>query len=125
MSTYFRLIQYLKPHLRIFSIAVGCMLVSSFFGGIQLAALYPLADRVLTNQVIPSPAWLPAWVAAFINWLNQVPPLNMVTLIAVVIPFMFLLKGIFEVLQSFYMNNTAQRITRDLRQALFDRMIGL
>ena len=125
MSTYFRLIQYLRPHLRIFMIAVGCMVVSTLLNSVQLAALYPLADRIVTNQVIPVAGWMPGWVVSFVHWLNTVQPLQMVTIISLSIPVMFLLKGLFEVWQSFYMNTTGQLVVRDLRQSLFDRMMGL
>jgi subfamily B ATP-binding cassette protein MsbA len=125
MSTYLRLLRYLKPHLGVFGIAIACMAVSSLLGGVQLSAIYPLADRVITNQAIPSPAWLPAWVAGFVAWLNAVEPIRMVGVIAWAIPALFLLKGLFEFLQTFYMNDTAQRVIRDLRQALFDRFVGL
>lgn len=125
MSTYFRLLSYLKPHWRVFALAVGCMLVSSMLNSVQLAALYPLADRVITNQAIPSPAWLPGWLAGFVAWLNHITPLQMVTIITVAIPILFLLKGLFEMWQSFFMNNTAQRVVKDLRQVLFERMLGL
>ncbi|MBI4341497.1 MAG: ABC transporter ATP-binding protein [Candidatus Omnitrophica bacterium] len=125
MATYFRLVSYLKPHLRIFGIAVGCMVASGVLNSVQLAALYPLADRVVTNQAIPTPAWLPGWLAAFVGWLNTISPVRMAALIALAIPVLFFVKGLFEVLQSFHMNDTAQRIARDLRQALFDRMLGL
>ena len=56
MSTYLRLIQYLRRHTRVFLSAVGCMLVSSVLGGIQLGAIFPLADRIITNKN-GSPAW--------------------------------------------------------------------
>ncbi|HLD78842.1 MAG TPA: ABC transporter transmembrane domain-containing protein, partial [archaeon] len=101
------------------------MAVSSVLGGAQLGAIFPLADRIVTNKAIPVPAWLPGWLAAFVNRLNAIEPMAMLTLFAVAIPFLFFLKGLFEFWQSFFMNDAAQRIIRDLRQALFGRFIGL
>ena len=125
MSTYLRLLRYLKPHLRVFGLAMVCMVISSVLGAIQLGPIYPIADRIITNQAIPTPAWLPGWLVDVVAWLNAVPPQAMLIMIAVGIPVLAFLKGLFEFLQTFYMNDTAQRVIRDLRQALFDRYISL
>ena len=125
MSTYLRLLRYLKPHLKVFGLAITCMAVSSVLNGIQLGALFPLADRIVTNRAIPAASWFPAWLVGLVNWLNTIEPRTMLTMLAVAIPFLFLLKGLFEIWQNFYMNDAAQRVIRDLRQALFDRLVGL
>jgi subfamily B ATP-binding cassette protein MsbA len=125
MSTYLRLLRYLKAHLGVFGMAITCMVVSSVLGFVQLGAIYPLADRIMTNKAIPTPTWLPAWLSGLVSWLNGVSPMSMATTIALAIPVLFFLKGLFEFWQSYYMNDAAQRVIRDLRQALFDRFIGL
>ena len=125
MSTYLRLLRYLRPHLGVFGLAVLYMGLSSLLGGIQLGAVFPLADRIVTDKAIPSPAWLPGWLGALVAWLNAVEPMPLTTVIAVAIPILFVLKGLSEFWQTFLMNDASQRIIRDLRQALFDRFIGL
>ena len=125
MTTYLRLLRYLKPHLGLFGIAVGCMIVSSVLGGIQLGAIIPLADRIMTNQTIPIPEWLPGWLAGIVGWLNGTERITALTAFAIAIPVLFFLKGLFEFLQTFYINDTSQRVIRDLRQTLFGRFMGL
>jgi subfamily B ATP-binding cassette protein MsbA len=125
MSTYLRLLRYLKPHAGVFGVAVACMAASSLLGGVQLGAIFPLADRIITNKAIPAPAWLPGWLLGLVDWLNAMEPLRMAALIAFALPLLFFLKGLFEFLQTFYMNDATQRVIRDLRQALFDRFLSL
>jgi subfamily B ATP-binding cassette protein MsbA len=125
MSTYFRLLRFLKPHLGVFGIAIGCMGVSSLLNGVQLGALIPLADRILTNQTIPAPDWLPGWMVGLVGWLNGIRPLTILTWFAVLIPVLFFLKGLFEFWQTFYINEATQRVMRDLRQTMFDRLTSL
>ncbi len=125
MSTYLRLLRYLRPHLGVFGLAILCMGLSSLLGGVQLGAVFPLADRIVTNKAIPSPAWLPGWLAALVAWFNAVEPVPLTTVIAAAIPVLFVLKGLSEFWQAFLMNDATQRVIRDLRQALFDRFIGL
>ena len=125
MSTYFRLLRYLKPHLGVLGVALGCMVVSSLLGGVQLGAIFPLADRIVTNQNIPLPTWAPGWLAGVIGWLNTIRPLTMAAMIAISIPLLFLTKAVFEFWQTFFMNDAALRVIRDLRQALFDGFLAL
>src|SRR3989338_6281183 len=125
MSTYFRLLRYLRPHLGVLTLAMGCMAVSSLLNGVQLGAIFPLADRIITNKAIPTPAWLPGWLAGIVNWLNAIEPVSLLTMFAVAIPILFFLKGLFEFWQTFYMSDASQRVIRDLRQALFNHYVGL
>jgi len=101
------------------------MLVSTLLNGIQLGALFPLADRIVTDKTIPAPEWLPGWLAAVVAWLNGIDQMVLVGAFAAAIPVLFLLKGLFEFWQGFYMNDAAQRVIRDLRQAVYDKLIEL
>ena len=55
MRTYLRLLQFIKPHLSMFGLAVLFMLGSTLLGGVQLGAIVPLADRVVTDRLVPMP----------------------------------------------------------------------
>jgi subfamily B ATP-binding cassette protein MsbA len=101
------------------------MLISSLLNGVQLGAIFPLADRIVTDKTIPSPAWLPIWLAQLVAWLNAVEPMRLLATLALIVPFAFFTRGLFEFWQTFYMNDAAQRVIRDLRQALFDKLMGL
>ncbi len=125
MPTYFRLLRYLKPHVKIFGTAVVCMVVSSVLSGIQLSAIFPLADRIISNRAIPVPIWFPGWLSAIVGRLNAIQPRAMLTVFALAVPGLFFLKGLFEFLQTFYMNDTAQRVVRDVRKSLFSRYVEL
>jgi len=125
MRTYLRLLRFLKPHLGVFALAVVYMVGSTLLSGVQTGALIPLIDRIATNRQILIPAWLPGWVAAPVHWLNSVPPMSLLTIFALIIPVLFLLRGLFDFLQTFCMNDTSQRVVRDLRQQMFDQFTSL
>ncbi len=125
MSTYLRLLRFLRPYLGLFGLAIGCMLISSLLSGAQLGSIFVLADRIMTDRAIPAPPWLPVWLTGVVAWVNQAERSLLLLLFACAIPGLFLIKGLFEFWQSFYMNDVAQRVIRDLRQALFDNYLGL
>ena len=125
MKTYLRLIRYLKPHLGVFGLAMACMAASSLLNGVQLGAIFPLADRIVTDRSIPLQPWFPQWLTAFVGWLNAMSPATLLTLFALAIPILFFLKGIVEFWQALFINDATQGVIRDLRQALYDRVMGL
>ena len=125
MRMYFRLLKFIKPHLGLFGLASLCMVGSTLLNGIQTGAFIPLADRIVSNRTVAIPPWLPGWLAGFVRWFNGVPPMMLLTAFALIIPVLFLLKGVFEFLQTFYMNDVSQRVIRDLRQKLFDKFTSL
>lgn len=125
MRLYFRLIRFVRPHLGILWLAVLAMVGSTLLNGVQTGALIPLADRVISNKVIPTPAWLPEWVAALARWFNAIPPLTVLTAFAITIPVLFLAKGLVEFFQIFLMNDVSQRVIRDMRQRMFDKFTSL
>ena len=125
MRTYLRLFAYVRPHAGVFWLAVLFMVGSTLLNGVQTGALVPLVDRIAGNRDIPIPPGLPGWLTGLIQWFNGIQPLTLLTSFAIAIPVLFLLKGLCEFLQTFYMNDATQRIIRDLRQAMFDKFMSL
>ncbi len=125
MSTYLRLLRFIKPHLRVFGMAILYMVGSTVLNGVQLGSVFVLADRIVTDEIIPNPAWLPHWLLGVVDWLNHADRVPLVGFFACTIPVLFLLKGLCDFWQSFFMTDTAQRVIRDLRQRLFDHFIDL
>lgn len=125
MRIYRRLIGFIKPHLRVFGLAVLCMVGATLLSGVQTGSLIPLADRIVSNRAIPIAPWMPAWVAGLAGWFNGIPPLTLLTVFALLIPVVFFFKGVLEFLQTFFMNDASQRVIRDLRQGMFDKFTTL
>ncbi|MDD5566555.1 MAG: ABC transporter ATP-binding protein [Candidatus Omnitrophica bacterium] len=122
MRDYIKLLKFVKPHAGLFVCAVTCMVFSTLFDGISLGMIVPLADKVLTNKAIVVPAKLPAFLSNLIAIINSTPPLVLLHSMVVVILFVFLLKGLFEFLQSYLMSDVGQRVVRDIRATLYQKM---
>ncbi|MCM8782830.1 MAG: ABC transporter ATP-binding protein/permease [Candidatus Omnitrophica bacterium] len=122
MRQYLRLLKFLKPYQKLVALAFVLMLFSSLFDGISLSMIVPLADKVLTNRKIIIPAKLPPFLEQFIQHINNLSPLLLLNIMAVVILFLFLLKGIFSFLQGYIMSDIGQRIVRDVRMKLYAKI---
>lgn len=122
MRDYLRLLKFVRPYLGLFSIAGVSMVFSTLFDGISLAMIVPLADKVLTNKKIILPTKLPAFLASFVDNLNNTAPGVLLSYMAIGILVLFLLKGIFGFLQGYLMSDIGQCVVRDIRSKLYVRL---
>jgi len=122
MKEYLRLLRFLKPHLGLFFIAAACMAFSALFDGISLSMMVPLTDKVLTNKQIVIPAKLPPFAQSFIDLMNSTEPAKLLNIMAIWVLVLFLLKGLFAFFQSYLMSDIGQRISRDVRSLLYQKL---
>ena len=73
MKRYLRLVQFLKPHLGVLSLALLCMLLATIFGGVSLGMIIPLADKVFTDHRITISDRLPLFLHGAVDWVNDAP----------------------------------------------------
>lgn len=125
MRDYLRLLKFVKPYLGLFSLASICMAFSAVFDGVSLAMIVPLADKVLTNKKIIIPTKLPAFLAGFVERINNTPPITLLNYMAIAVMLLFFLKGLFGFLQSYLMSDIGQRVVRDIRSKLYVKFQSL
>ncbi|MFH0935676.1 MAG: ABC transporter ATP-binding protein [Candidatus Omnitrophota bacterium] len=125
MRDYLKLLRFVRPYLPKFFIAAVCMAFSAIFDGVQLAMIVPLSDKVLTDKKIVIPSKLPAFLANFVDKLNNTPPAVMLNYMAISVLALFILKGIFGFLQSYIMSDIGQRVVRDIKSRLYAKLQSL
>jgi ATP-binding cassette, subfamily B, bacterial MsbA len=119
MKQYLRLFKFIWPHKIRFICSGICMVMSALFDGVSLGMIMPLADIVFTGKKIVIPATLPAFLSGFVAWLNNVPPFILLNYIAVGVIILYLLKGLFAFLQSYFMTDISNLVVRDIRSAVY------
>ena len=122
MKDYLRLLKFVRPYLGKFFLATVCMGFSAIFDGVQLAMIVPVADKILSNRKIIIPTRLPPFLSAFIDQVNNTPPAILLNYIAVGVILLFLFKGLFGFLQSYLMSDIGQRVIRDIRSELYEKL---
>lgn len=122
MKEYLRLLKFIRPYLSILGVASFCMLFSTLFDGISLSMIVPLADKVMTNKQIVMPTELPNFLTRFIDIVNATPASVLLNIMAVAVLILFLLKGVFGFLQSYFMSDIGQRVVRDIRSRLYTKV---
>ena len=99
MNLYRRLLEFIKPYWRKLAVAMTCMIFMSALEGGQAYVVKPALDDVFINKDATKLFLLPFVIIA-----------------------LFLLKGIFNYLQSYLMNFVGLRVVADLRARLYDHL---
>lgn len=125
MKDYLKLLKFVKPHFGLFISAAISMIFTSIFDGVSLGMIVPLADKVLTDKKIIIPGKLPAFVSSFVDKINSFPPKEMLNYMIIAGVFLFLFKGLFTFMQSYFMSSIGQRVIRDIRVDLYTKFQSL
>lgn len=123
IKDYLKLLKFALPFKGGLILASVCMGISTIFNGISLGMIIPIADRVFTNKkiIVPVNVKLPAYLSGIIENLNNLDPLIILKTSVIFIGVIFVVKGIFEFLQSYLMNVVAQGIVREVRNDIYKK----
>ncbi len=125
---YGRMISYVKPHLNRLYMAFGAMIFNSLLSGLPIIGLIiPFVDTILAGKpvVIPSNKYIPPFALDMIHHINSLPRLDLLNLIIIWTIGLSFLRLFFEYLQSYFMNDVSQGVIRDLRNTVYEKIIGL
>ncbi len=112
-----------KPYLGLIAIAVVFMIISTLTDGASLSMLAPLADKVLTGKPIVLPQEnIPEFINQLVLKANSIPQMRLLTLLAITLLVLVCLKGVTFYLQSILMEIAGQRVIRDIRGKIFEKI---
>ncbi|MBU0880584.1 MAG: hypothetical protein KKE81_00125, partial [Candidatus Omnitrophica bacterium] len=89
--------------------------------------IIPLVDNVISGKkiAIPGGVPIPGIVQALIDKINSMPPAQLLSSMTVIIVVLWLLKSVFEFCQSYLMNDVAQRVIRDIKNIMYEKILTL
>jgi len=125
MRLYLKLLKFVKPYTLILFLAILTMGISTLFDGVSLGMLVPLADNILTGKKIILSRRLPLFLENLIHTLNNTPSLTLLKLTGIIIVILFTLKGLTSFLQGYLMNLLSQKVIRDIRNLLYEKIQSL
>ena len=125
MKGYLKLLRFIKPHGFEFILASIFMILSALFDGVSLGMIVPFTDKIMTNKPIVVPAKLPPFLANFILKINSTASLPLLKWMILFVLLLFILKGLVNFFQSFLMSDIGQKVVKDVRQVLYNKMHNL
>ncbi len=125
MKDYFKLLRFLRGHVPILSLASACMLISTLLDGFQLSLLVPMTDKILSKSKIILPSKVPDFLARLIDKMNGMDSMTLLWMLPIAVIAMLLVKGFFGFWYGYLMNEVSQRVMRDIRYKLYEKIQGL
>jgi subfamily B ATP-binding cassette protein MsbA len=122
MDNYLKLMRFLKGHVREFALAVFFMLISSLFQGAQFSLLVPLTDRIMTNKKIILPNKVPQFFQDLVDHFNAMDVHTLFWVIPLGFFTMIMVKLLTAFCYDYLMNDVSQKIMRDVRSHLYEKM---
>ena len=125
---YTRMISLVKPHISRLYMAFGTMVFNSVLGGLPIIGLIiPFIDTVIVGKpvVIPHQEYVPVFLLHFVDQINALSRWQLLNLLIGWVIAVAFLKNLFEYLQSYLMNDVSQRVIRDLRNTVYNKIINL
>jgi subfamily B ATP-binding cassette protein MsbA len=97
--------------------------IVTFFDIFRLSAIVPVIDRIFTNRpIIFNKGKFPAFIENILNYLNSLEPIQVLYLILIVMPIALVLRAVFEYLQSYIMSDVGQKVIRDARNMIYEKL---
>ena len=127
MSLYRRLLQFVKPYWLKLILAVICMVAVSFLTAATAWLFKPVVDGVFFRKEGMSSITIPPFVNNIIVHLHLEDLLlkrgmEMLRLLPILLILLYLLKGIFNYGQAYFMNFVGLRIIADVREKLYNHL---
>ena len=129
MKLYLRLLKFLKPHLRIFIIALVFMTISAGLNGVSLTMVLPFT-KIIFEQDMPSAEAVSQPIdysklldldkETFIRVIGGETRLELLERFCVLVIIIFVIKNIFLYGWSFLIVRVEQGVVRDIRDKLFE-----
>jgi subfamily B ATP-binding cassette protein MsbA len=126
MRDYYRLFKFAKPYYGLLALSGIFMGIVTLLDVFRLSAIVPIIDRVFTNKtIIFSSNKLPPFIENILNQLNNLTPLKVLYLLLIVMPIALLIRAAFEYLQSYIMSDVGQRVVRDVKNLIYEKIQNL
>lgn len=128
MTHYQRMISFVRPHLGRLCAAFSCMVMNSLLSGLPIVGLIiPFVDTILAGKpiVIPNEGHIPAFLLDLVYHLNALSRWKLLNLLIVWTIALAFFRIFFEFLQSYFMNDVSQRVIRDVRNIVYQKIVSL
>ncbi len=124
-SDYFSMLRFIKPHRKVFALAIFLMLFTALFDCVSIGMILPMTDRIMIGKEMIFPYELPGFARQIVAYINKVPRLRLLYLMGYGVAILFLLKGLFTFLHTYFMSKVGLLVVRDIRNQVYGKLQGL
>jgi len=119
---YFSMLRFTKPHRKVFALAVFFMLCTALFDCVSIGMILPMIDKIIIGKEMVFPYKLPAFADAAVQYVNAMSRWTLLYIMGYVVAVLFLLKGLFTFLHTYFMSKVGQLVVRDIRNGIYAKL---
>ncbi|MDD5292614.1 MAG: ABC transporter ATP-binding protein [Candidatus Omnitrophica bacterium] len=119
---YFSMLRFTKPHRKVFALAVFFMLCTALFDCVSIGMILPMIDKIIIGKEMVFPYKLPASAEAAVQYVNAMSRWTLLYIMGYVVAILFLLKGLFTFLHTYFMSKVGQLVVRDIRNGIYAKL---
>jgi ATP-binding cassette, subfamily B, bacterial MsbA len=102
------------------------MILSSILQPVSLGGFIPFIDKVMIGKDIALPGeHVPAFITNAVSRINSVPRMRLLGMFIIFYIVLFVLRSVFIYVQQFLMREVSQRVVRDVRNILYEKILKL
>ncbi|MCX5667639.1 MAG: ABC transporter ATP-binding protein [Candidatus Omnitrophica bacterium] len=103
------------------------MIGTSAFSGVSISMIIPLIDNVITGKkmAIPAGVVVPGQVRSVIDIVNSMSPMDLLNWMTILVMIFWLFRNLFEYFQTYLMSDVSQRVIRDVKNTIYDKLLSL
>ena len=127
MNTFWRFFKYLKPYAKFLFLANLCMLLFVIFNLLSIGLIMPFIDLLFNKN---KPKFNPGQEVSIFDikdfltyklseFVSKYDKLDLLVYLCILIVIIFLLKNLFQYLQTYFMSNVEQGVIKDIRLELY------
>ena len=127
IQDYKRLLGFVRPHLWVLALAFICMILFSVLNGLSPTAVIPVVNNILGGSGIAIPAHVsaPAFIVNLVDKTNALPQMKLMMFLLGGALIYFFVRNLFDFFQVYLMNDISERILRDIKDAIYKKLLSL
>jgi len=122
LKDYFSMLRFVRPHLKVFIIAVLFMMLTALFDCVSIGMILPLTDKIMAGKEIIFPYKIPIFLSNLISYINKLDRAKFLMIVGYGIVILFFLKGLFTFLHTYFMSKVGQLVVRDIRNTIYAKL---
>ncbi|MDD4203300.1 MAG: ABC transporter ATP-binding protein, partial [Candidatus Omnitrophica bacterium] len=124
---YKRLLGFLRPHWKLLLIAFLVMIGYSVLNGASPMAVIPFVDNIVSGNkiVLNDNPHIPQFLLSLVDVINSMPQMQLFKAILLFFFIAYTLTNVFTFFQNFLMFKLGEKVIRDIKDALYKKMLSL
>lgn len=127
MHPYKKLMKYFRPYLWILAVSILFSFAVNIGHLGRLSAIIPAVNKILTRTdiIFADGVKIPHFLATLVEKINSMPSIKLLYVLIIWLPLVEIIRGISSFFASFFLNMASEKLMKDLRNEVYEKLLKL